>query len=495
MAPLSRRRVARDHRDAIRTCDRADGSGIALANAPGVRLLFDRGTLVLADAQDVDGLTDLPGVLWDPRVACFRAPAFRHAEVASGLASRGVRLSDETRHPAGIAGRWGRIDLRAYQTVALDRWHRAGKRGVVVLPTGSGKTRVGMAAMAGHRTALCLVPTRVLLDQWWRELGAVYQGRVGRLGDGQHDVAAITVSTYASALIHMAELGNRFDLIVVDEVHHFGNGFHDEALVMCTAGARLGLTATPISEPEAAHRIATLIGRPVYELTISDLAGTFLASFEIVTVPVDLTREERRRYDDLTLVYQSAFELFRGSVPDGTWRDFAVAATRSREGRIALHAWRDAKRLLSGCMEKRMAVGDLLKRHRDARVLIFVADNAAAYAISREHLVMPLTCDIGRVERAEALEAFRRGELRALVSARVLNEGLDVPEADVAIIVGGTFGAREHAQRVGRLLRPVPGKKAIVYELVAHATTEVMQAIRRRKGLVTRSAACLPHRR
>ncbi len=92
--------------------------------------------------------------------------------------------------------------------------------------------------------------------------------------------------------------------------------------------------------------------------------------------------------------------------------------------------------------------------------------------LAREHLVMPFTCDIGRQEREEVLERFRRGELRTLVSARVLNEGLDVPDADVAVIVGGALGEREHVQRVGRLLRPSEGKRAVVYELVTRNTAE-----------------------
>jgi superfamily II DNA or RNA helicase len=124
-------------------------------------------------------------------------------------------------------------------------------------------------------------------------------------------------------------------------------------------------------------------------------------------------------------------------------------------------------------------------------VLVFTADNAAAYATALEHLVMPLTCDIGRAERDEALDRFRRGELRALVSARVLNEGIDVPSADVAVIAGGSLGTREHVQRVGRLLRPAPGKRALVYELVVRDSLEVGRSRERRKGLAARGSARL----
>ena len=133
----------------------------------------------------------------------------------------------------------------------------------------------------------------------------------------------------------------------------------------------------------------------------------------------------------------------------------------------------------------------MLEGHGDWKVLVFTADNDTAYAIAREQLIMPLTCDISRPERADVLERFRRGDLRALVSARVLNEGLDVPDADVAVVVGGSLGEREHVQRIGRLLRPGEGKRAIAYELVTRDTLEVGQARRRRRGLATRSSGQL----
>jgi superfamily II DNA or RNA helicase len=120
-----------------------------------------------------------------------------------------------------------------------------------------------------------------------------------------------------------------------------------------------------------------------------------------------------------------------------------------------------------------------------SKVLVVTADNAAAYAIAREHWIMPITGEIGRRERERVRSAFREGKLRAMVSARVLNEGIDVPDADVAIIVGGTLGEREHVQRVGRLLRPSPGKRATVYELVTLATSEARRAAERRRGLAT----------
>jgi superfamily II DNA or RNA helicase len=456
-----------------------------------MKLQFDRGTILIIDPPGTIDLALAPGVLWDARVLAHRAPAGSHDVLKRWLVEHAVDFLDIDRPPRTVPDVWSEVGLRAYQEAALSAWELGQCRGVIALPTGSGKTRIALAAMKRTgRSALCLVPTRVLLDQWLREIGAVYRGPVGCYGDGAHRLAPLTVATYESAHRHMPLLGDRFDLLIVDEAHHVGGGLHDEALEMSVAGARLGLTATP-PRAEAAGRLAELIGPTVFELAIGDLAGGFLASFDTVTFYLALGPEERATYSSLSATFTRAFEQFRGLAPEAGWTEFVRTATGTADGRRALAAWQQARRLLAFTRAKRRALESLLERHRHARVLVFTADNETAYAIARAHLIMPLTCDIGRPERDDALERFRRGEIRALVSARVLNEGIDVPDADVAVVVGGAFGEREHVQRVGRLLRPSEDKRAVVYELVARDTIEVGQARRRRKGLVARRSAQL----
>jgi superfamily II DNA or RNA helicase len=374
------------------------------------------------------------------------------------------------------------ISLRPYQAAALEAWELAGRRGVVVLPTGSGKTHLGLAAAARTSSALCLVPTRILLGQWYASFRAAGFDRVGRLGDGEHVIEDVTVSTFESAWRRAPELGDRFELLIADEAHHFGAGIRDEVLELSVAPARLGLTATPV-EGRAAERLTELIGTSVYELAIADLRGLYLADFELLTMTLELTPDERARYDVNLARFRewraTHARLARGS----TWADLARLASRTDEGRRALRSLAEARRIVGFPAAKRQAVGTLLARHRDARVLVFTSDNDTAYAIARERLIMCITCEIRRAEREHALELFRRGELRALVSARVLNEGIDVPDADVAIVVGGDGGAREHVQRVGRVLRPGAGKRAIVYELVMRNTLEARSASVRRRAL------------
>jgi superfamily II DNA or RNA helicase len=451
-------------------------------------LLFDHGTLVFAEPPD-SSLDFVPGVLWDDRVALFRAPAFRYAQVIDALSGHRIPLRNEVLpHLSALTARFEIAELRPYQRAAILSWELAGRRGIVVLPTGSGKTRVAIAAAAAMGSpTLCLVPTRVLLEQWLAELRGVYRGPVGCLGDGEHRVESITVATFESAYRHMPQIGHKFQLLIVDEVHHFGVGVRDEALEMCVAPFRLGLTATP-PQPSASSRLGDLVGPVVYQLGVGDLTGTWLADFDAVVIQLGLDAEERARYEADRRRFSEVNRHFRRLHPLGTWAEFVSLALQSNEGRAALAAWRRTQKLVAFTRAKAQAVAALLERHADSRVLLFTADNDSAYAIARQHLIMPITCEISRIERARALMAFKQGELRALVSARVLNEGIDVPDADVAIIVAGTQGEREHVQRVGRLLRPVPGKRATIYELVTLATPETRRARERRRGLAAANA-------
>ncbi|MEA2697615.1 MAG: hypothetical protein QOI66_1886 [Myxococcales bacterium] len=452
-----------------------------------MELIFDRGTLLLKDVPDCAEGVDLPGVLWDTRVGAHRAPARLAYPLAAALRRRGITVSNAPCPGLGPPTGFRAVELRQYQEAALAAWRRAGRRGVVALPTGAGKTHVALAAMAGTRTScLCLVPTCALLQQWTKALGQVYDGPIGRFGDGQRVLAPVTVATFASAYRHMPVLGDRFGLLVVDEAHHFGHGVFDEALEMSIAPLRLGLTATPTATGPSAARLDTLLGPTVFELCVPDLAGGVLAPFQRIIWRLRLDPGERQEYDALVAVYRGALHAFYGNHLNGNWEEFVRHASRTDEGRRGIAAWRRAARLLAFTRGKREALALLLARHREQRTLVFVAHNETAYAVARENLIMPLTCDIGRSEREQVLARFRTGALRALVSAQVLNEGLDVPNADVGIIVAGRMGEREHVQRVGRLLRPAPGKQAVVYELVAAQSSEVRQAERRGARLVVR---------
>ncbi len=443
-----------------------------------MRVVFDRGTLLFCDVGRGAPVGALPGVAWDARVHAYRAPARAYPLLRPRLAALGI--GDEVRPRLLGPGPWTAPELRPYQAAAVAEWWRAGQRGLVALPTGAGKTRVAIAAMARTRArALCLVPTRVLMEQWAKSLERFYAASIGILGDGTRRVRAITVGTFESVFRLAPRLGDRFDLLVVDEAHHFGRGLRDEALEMTVAGARIGLTATPPEDPAHLERLSRLIGPIVCSMTVDELAGTYLAPYRTVRLGVDLSDDERRAYDDDMARFRVVRNAIAGAHPALEWPQFVAIASKTDAGRRALASLARAKEVEAFNAGKRRAIDAIFNRHANAKILLFTGDNHAAYAIAREHLVPPITCDIDRSERAEILEAFARGRLRRLVSSRVLNEGIDVPDAEIAVIVGGRHGRREHIQRLGRILRPSANKEAILYELVTRGTNEARRRGRR----------------
>lgn len=180
----------------------------------------------------------------------------------------------------------------------------------VAVPTGSGKTWLGVAAIARTRArSLCLVPTSVRLEQWCEILERWFARPIGRLGDGHAEVRDITVATFESAWRRMPWIGNRFDLLVVDEAHHFGQGVRDEALEMVVAPLRLGLSATPPREEAQIERLGTLIGPSIFAMSVGDLTGSYLAELETVTITLELNASERSAYQRLEHRFRTPSQL------------------------------------------------------------------------------------------------------------------------------------------------------------------------------------------
>ncbi len=447
-----------------------------------MQIRFDRGTILLDPSSTTLDPQTIPGVARDPRDGSWRAPAEAYASLVGRLSDKNVRLSDNVPDHRTDTTSWSLPELRWYQRDALSAWIAAGRRGVVVLPTGAGKTMLAAAAIATCGvSALCLVPTRVLLDQWAKVIGR-FMPEPGRIGDGERQVAPVTVATYASAVTWAPRIGGKFGLVVVDEAHHVGATCPVEILEMLVASARLGLTATPPDQGSCGH-VERHVGPVVYALGVEDLIGDALADFELITIPIRLTPAERSSYTAARRTFSTAYSSFQRAVPGATWETFVASAMRSDEGRRALAGWRTSRDLVAYPDDKRRVVRELLTRHASSKTLIFTQDTRTAYDIASEFLVYPITHEIGRSERELALSRFQSGEANVLVSAQVLDEGLDVPEAEIAIIVGGSSSSRRYVQRIGRVLRPAAGKRARVYELAVAESVEQDYVRKRREGI------------
>ena len=169
---------------------------------------------------------------------------------------------------------------------------------MIVLPTGAGKTVIAMKAIElVNRPTIVIVPTLDLLEQWRTRVQEELGVKVGVYGGGENTIGAVTICTYDSAYIRAVELGNRFHLLIFDEVHHLPGESFRQIAEMFVAPDRMGLTATYEREDELHLELPRLIGGIVYRLKPEDLAGRYLADYKIEKVNVELTAEEKIEYE------------------------------------------------------------------------------------------------------------------------------------------------------------------------------------------------------
>ncbi|MEJ7619149.1 MAG: DEAD/DEAH box helicase family protein, partial [Pyrinomonadaceae bacterium] len=374
---------------------------------PGAILRFHAGTL-LFDGVDQSAVVPAP-FRWDERVMRWRAPAHAYRQVIKDLIATRTPYQDLARayHEFDFTPKLT-VEPRDYQQQAIAEWRKAGRCGVVVLPTGAGKSLVAqMAIELTRRSTLVVVPTIDLMNQWYDLLNSGFQAEIGLIGGGYFETGAMIVSTYASAFRFMERLGNQFGLIIFDECHHLPSSVYRYAAEMAIAPFRLGLTATPERADGAEQLLEQLIGPTVFRREAQDLAGEYLADYTVVRINVQLSAEERAAYTRERAIFRQFLDEKRISLAslDG-WQLFIMASARSEAGRRAMLAYRESKRIALGTDAKVRVLIELLKRHARERVLIFTAENEMVYRISQEFFIPAITHHTGVKERSQWLEAF-----------------------------------------------------------------------------------------
>ena len=407
----------------------------------------------------------------DHRVA---VPLGERGRLKQALLAVGWPADDQAGYVEGapldlaLTGRDGRtgeeFSLRRYQRESISAFAAAGS-GVVVLPCGAGKTLVGLGAMAevGART-LILVTSTVAGQQWRDELLArtdLQPDQVGEYSGARKVIAPVTIATYQVLTTRRKgefknlELFSSEDwgLIVYDEVHLLpAPVFRMTAEIQ--ARRRLGLTATLIREDGREGDVFSLIGPKRYDAPWRELETQgWVAAADCVEVRVTLTPDERM--------------------------DYALAEPN------------DKYRVGSTARSKLAVVRQLADMHADDHVLV-IGQYVEQLELLAGYLNAPLIT--GRTpnrERVKLYEAFRSGEIRRLVVSKVANFSIDLPDANVAIQVSGTFGSRqEEAQRLGRVLRPKSdGSRARFYTVVSRDTNDVEYAQRRQRFLAEQGYA------
>jgi DNA excision repair protein ERCC-3 len=332
-----------------------------------------------------------------------------------------------------------RLELRDYQRDWVDRFGERGA-GVFVGPPGSGKTVAALGAMAeiGGET-LVLVPSRELADQWAEAITthtSLDSGQVGQYHGGAKEIRPVTVATYRTAGMdrHHHLFDNRkWGLILFDEVHHVTAPVYRRTAEL-QSRHRLGLSATPVREDDREQEIFTLIGPPIG----TDWAALFDAGF--VAEP-----EVEIRY----VPWASEMDRNEYASADGNERQQIAASNPA----------------------KLPVVERLLERHAGQKTLIFVDWLDQGRALSEALEVPFVSGETRHAERRRLFDAFRAGERETLLISRVGDEGIDLPDAEVAIVASGLGGSRRQgSQRAGRTMRPVG--RALVYMLATRGTVE-----------------------
>jgi superfamily II DNA or RNA helicase len=377
------------------------------------------------------------------------------------------------------------IEPRPYQDEALTNWLSAGSAGVVVLPTGAGKTFI--AAMAIHETqlwTLAVVPTLDLLQQWRTALASALSidpDEIGVFGGGEKELKPITIITYDSAALYPHEL-RHFGLLIFDECHHLPAPTYRLIAISAFTPLRLGLSATPERSDLAHTDLDELIGPEVYRRSPAELTeARYLAQYQEVRIDIALSDEDAARYAEQRRIYRSFLQRRRISIrsPEDFQQKLIFMSARDPEARAAMLAWREARTIAMNAPPKYVEIERLLHLHAEDQVILFSEYNAVVDEVCRLFCLPSITYKTPAEERRSILERFRAGQYSKLVTGRVLNEGVDVPDCRVAIIVSGNSTKREYIQRLGRVLRPKAGQ-ALLYELVTSGTTEEAMAKRRK---------------
>lgn len=385
--------------------------------------------------------------------------------------------------PAPVAGDGGHLVPQAglfhWQQHALMEWEGSDFRGVVEAVTGSGKTRVGMAAAQRHLSdgwkVAVVVPSRPLLDQWVAQIRErMPDARVGCLGDGHHDSLAhcdLLVAVVNSAAHHdMGLAAGQKGLLIADECHRYAG----ESFRLALKDAfehRLGLTATYERDGGEHESVLTpYFGGVVFSYGYAEAVDDgVIAPFRVALIPVQFTRDELLQYEEHSKSMRRARSaLLHLGAPDSPYRDFIQFVNHMstlstpddhKPARTYLKALRRRRDLLASTRGKYDSLRSLSHAVVQAsRTIVFTetvdsAEDCADLLVAEGITARAIHGQMKGDERASCLGQFAEGWLECLVAPRVLDEGVDVPEADLGVIFAASRQRRQMVQRMGRVLR------------------------------------------
>ncbi len=375
------------------------------------------------------------------------------------------------------------IELRSYQREALDKWIENNYSGIIALPTGSGKTIIGIAALTVKPVrTLIITYTREQMFQWRDSIlryTTIGVGMVGLMYSGEKRLAPITITTYQSGFRLINDIAPYFNMLIVDEVHHLPADKFKYIALHSLAKYKMGLSATPIREDGKHEELFPLLGGIIYYRSPAELVQMgYLARYKIYTVRVGLTRKEQKEFETLRRKY-------RALIGSASFQEVLEAARKGDErAKEALKIHSQIRMLLAKSESKIDKAVEIAKKEleRGGKIIVFTQYVEQAKKISEKLGAYLLTGEVPVETRKNVLRRFKETDSGILVVTTVGDEGLDIPDANVGIIVSGTGSRRQFIQRLGRLLRPKEGDvEAKLYEIVLEKTPEEYHSWKRKK--------------
>ena len=462
-------------------------------------LFFEKGSIRI----DNSNLIRIPNTKHDDRTKSLRSYAFHYSEIIEYLKDSDLDFDDFV--PAFIPSptlQITNLQLRDYQHEAIQNWKKSAMKGCVVLPTGAGKTAIGIKAIqTANASTLVVVPTIDLMEQWENNISKYLTSNnnnnqnqkisVGKLGGGDDDIQAITIATYDSAYLRAPSIGNQFKMVIFDEVHHLPAPGYRSIAEQLIAPYRLGLTATIEREDGLHELIAHLTGGVVFSLGSQQLSDQkHLAEYAIDRIQVNLTYDEQKEYDTNHAKFLASLKQLGFQVPSMyNLKRLIMMSNKNKTAREALLARNKANEIALNSQSKIDELQKILKQNKNTKTIIFTQNNRMVYDLSDRFLIPHITYKTAKDERRNVLDRFKSGRYSAVVTSRVLDEGVDVPDAELGIIMSGTGSGRELIQRLGRILRPKKdGRKAKLIEIVSRHTQETNTSAKRITSLKKNSA-------
>ena len=377
--------------------------------------------------------------------------------------------SEEKREKNANGSFTANVILRPFQQEAYEAWKERGFRGTIIAPTGTGKTIIaGYAIKTLGEPTLVICPTERILKMWRERLREKFGLTATAYYGGEKRLGRITISIYNTIAIHHPEIVDRFNFIVLDEVHHVASEVFQRVLRLIKPEHKvMALTATLRREDERHNQIKAVIP-VVYCLDLSEaMKRRLVAPVKVIPIPVSMNRDELREYSEIER------RIGRMKMAAATAREEDDRKRIEQEVRKLVNLRR---RILSRLEAKKEAVYNIALKHPGERILVFSESIESIESLKRYLLERGVRAETYHSQKPEHVrDMIFSGwgkTFQVLLACRALDEGIDVPECGIAVIIASGLSVRQLVQRKGRIMRPREGKIARLYVIYAQGSIE-----------------------